>query len=324
MKVAILLLNYNGKKDTLECLSSLEALNYPSYDVIIADNGSTDGSIQAIKQAYPDITLLDNRENLGFAEGNNVLIRHALEKKFDAFFLLNNDTVVEPDLLDHLVLSAKKNKHAIFGPKIYLYSDRQTLDHLGGNWNDKKGAFDLIASREVDNQKRYETQFEVDYVCGCALFAPREVFEKVGLFDPRYFLFWEESDFCKRAKDLGIKSMVCPKSKVYHKVSASFSGGKAHTTYFWWRNRLLWIEKNLSPLKRKQVYQKVVTKEIIKLYRHSFFTSIQYALLGVFSKKSKQEKKEKLLRFKAAKAGIRDYAKRRFYNAPTWVFNKKS
>lgn len=324
MRVAILLLNFNGKNDTLECLSSLEHLTYKNFDVIVADNGSCDGSLDAIKEAHPKAILLDNQENLGFAEGNNVAIRYALEKGHEALFLLNNDTVVHPKILDELVSGSKKHPKALLGSKIYLYSQRDTFDHLGGKWNEETASFDLIAAREKEDNTTYEHFLEVDYICGCALFAKREVFEKVGLLDARFFLFWEESDFCTRAKEMGFELLVCPKAFVYHKVSASFTGGKPHTTYFWWRNRLLWLEKNIPPQRRKKIYQNVISKEIAKLYKHSFLKSLQLLLLRVSFSSAIQAKKAKLLEYKAAKAGIKDYSRRNFYNAPEWVYKKRS
>lgn len=324
MKVAIILLNFNGKKDTLECLSSLKNLTYKNHHVLVVDNGSSDNSVHEIKKNYPDITVLENEENLGFAEGNNVAIRYALEKGFDGIFLLNNDTVVKPDILDELVKGSKKHPKALLGTKIYLYSKRDTFDHLGGMWNEEKASFDLIAAREIDDNKTYEDFFPVDYICGCALFAKREVFKKVGLLDARFFLFWEESDFCMRAKECGYKNLICPKAKVYHKVSASFTGGKPHTTYFWWRNRLLWLEKNIPIARRRAIYKNTVTKEITKLYKHKFLKTLQCALLMLVHPPSYKKRKGKLLEYKAASAGISDYTKRRFYNAPSWVFKKRS
>lgn len=324
MKVAVVLLNFNGKNDTLECLSSLSKLTYKNHHVIIADNGSTDGSIEAFKENYPNVTILANNANLGFAEGNNVAIRFALEHGYDAIFLLNNDTVVEPNILNVLVDGSKKHPNALLGAKTYLYDQRDTYDHLGGNWNESKARFDLVAAKQLDDLKSYENFFPVDYICGCALFAKKEVFQKIGLLDARFFLYWEESDFCMRAKEAGFINLICPKTKVYHKVSASFTGGKPHTTYFWWRNRLLWLEKNIPSYRRKKIYKTIVTKEISRIYKHKALKSLQCALLLFLHPSSYRKKRAKLLEYKAATAGISDYIHRRFYNAPSWVYKKRS
>jgi GT2 family glycosyltransferase len=133
MKIAIVVLNWNGKQDTLACLATLSQLHYPHREVIVVDNGSTDGSVDAIRAQFPHDHLLENGENLGFAEGNNVGIRFALQRDADMVFLLNNDTVVAPDILDHFVAQfASSPDVGILGANICLFDQRETLDHLGG------------------------------------------------------------------------------------------------------------------------------------------------------------------------------------------------
>ena len=173
MRIAIILLNWNGKKDTLECLHSLTHLTYQHYKVIVADNGSTDDSIQSISSLYPDVILIDNKKNLGFAEGNNRAITYALNNHFDGLLLLNNDTIVDPSLLDAFVSTAQKHPKAILGAKVYLYSQRDTLDHFGGSWNPHKAHFDLVGHRQQEDHTSWEHPFEIDYICGCALFLQR-------------------------------------------------------------------------------------------------------------------------------------------------------
>jgi len=323
MHIAIILLNWNGKSDTLECLASLESLDYSCYEIILADNGSSDGSLEEISITYPHVTLIDNKINLGFAEGNNRAISYALTKGFDAIFLLNNDTVVDPHILQALSTWSQKNPNTIFGCRTYLYAQKTTLDHFGGTWNQQTAQFDLIGYRKEDASFPSSTPINLDYVCGCALFAPTSIFKKVGFFDPRFFLFWEESDFCFRAKKLGYNLMICHEAKLWHKVSASFTGGKPHTTYFWWRNRLLWIEKNLKWKEKCFVYFHSLLPEIFKLYRHYLVKSSTYYLLRLISSSFKQ-KQEKLSYYKAALCGVHHYLLRRFYQGPSWIFKKKT
>ncbi len=323
MHVAIILLNWNGKSDTLQCLESLQAITYRSYEIIVADNGSSDGCLESIARNYPHVTLIDNQKNLGFAEGNNRAITYALTKKFDSLFLLNNDTIVDPYILQALTTASTKNPDTIFGCRTYLYTQKTIFDHFGGVWNQQRAQFDLIGYRKHDEDFPLTQAIDLDYVCGCALFAPSAVFRKVGLFDPRFFLFWEESDFCFRAKKLGCKLMICQEAKLWHKVSASFTGGKPHTTYFWWRNRLLWIEKNLEWKEKLFVYFHSLLPEIFKLYRHYFIKSCTYYLLKPFSS-SFNNHQEKLSYYKAALCGVHHYLLRRFYQGPHWLFKKKS
>jgi GT2 family glycosyltransferase len=308
MKIFIVLLNWNGKNDTLDCLKSLEQVE-TEHQIIVVDNGSSDDSVTSIQEAYPTITLIETGENLGYAEGNNVGIRYALEKDADYIFILNNDTKVESDILTAFL----KNPDApIQGAKTHLMSDPSLLDHLGGNWNPHKGEFDLVGARE--KAEKWTASLTLDYVCGVALFVKAEVFKKIGLFEKRFFLFWEESDWCLRAKRAGYPASFCPQAKLYHKVSASFTGGKPHTTYFWWRNRLLWIERNCSPQEKRSLFFRILLPDIMHLVK-------LYVLKSLFSKKT-PERIKKIRCYRAALVGVKDYLTRRFGNGPSWIFQK--
>jgi len=245
--VSIIILNWNGKADTLECLASVHQINYPNYKIIVVDNGSSDDSVSAIRTSYPEITLIETGENLGFAEGNNVGIRYALESNTDYILLLNNDTCVDKDFLDHLVSEADKTNNAfVYGPSIFYADRKNTLWFAGARWNSEK----LIFGYPLQNSLAEDlpaAPFESDYICGAALFFHRSVAEQIGLLDDRFFLAWEESDWCFRAKKQGYKSLIIPNAKIWHKVSASFgSESSPLRLFFIARNRLLWIEKNLS------------------------------------------------------------------------------
>ena len=318
--IAIILLNWNGKNDSLECLASLKKLNYPHYKIILADNGSVDNSIQILSALHPEILLVDNKKNLGFAEGNNRAILIALEMNFDYIVLLNNDTTVDPFFLDaFLSLDAQHPRH-ILGGKICLYSQPDLLDHLGGTWDKSKAAFNLLGYRKKAHL--FLEDYLVDYVTGCCLFASREIFEKVGLLDARFFLYWEESDFCQRAKKLGFLSKVCSQAKIFHKVSASFIGGKPHTSYFYWRNRLLYTEKNLPLHELICAWLCIFIPSIFKLIRHYFLLHLQQIFTRLFKPGNKEKKQEQILIIKASLSGIKDYLLRRFYEGPSWIFKK--
>lgn len=322
-KIAIIILNWNGKRDTIACLHSVAAIDYPNRTTIVIDNGSTDGSADAIRSQFPDVTLIENTENLGFAEGNNVGIRFALKTDAELIFLLNNDTVVDPDLLNAFAQCFEEHPEAgILGAKICLFDQRDTLDHWGGMWNPKTGQFDLVGLRKKEDVEGLAGPKEIDYVCGAALMARRAVWEKVGLLEPRFFLIWEESDFCFRARSAGYATLTCPKARIYHKVSASFVG-KPHSTYFWWRNRLLWIERNCTKKERARLYWKVLLPDIAHLLKIRLLKTAQLCLRKKFRpNKDYRQQEEKLLKNKAAVQGILDYARRRFGNGPSWLFRK--
>ncbi|MDF1832965.1 MAG: glycosyltransferase [Porticoccaceae bacterium] len=246
-KVSLILLNWNGKDDTLACLKSVQDINYTNYDVVVVDNGSSDDSVNAIKQEFPDITLLETGANLGFAEGNNVGIRYALKQHPDFILLLNNDTVVETDFLDQLIsYAASKGNKGLFGPKINYFDQPDTLWWAGSKWNAEALEFEHTGINQRDSGA-YDQAREIDYVCGCALLIPTKIINEIGLMDPQYFLTYEETDWCYRAREAGYASYYVPQSRIYHKVSASFGGNNSPLQhYFYTRNKLRWARRHLS------------------------------------------------------------------------------
>jgi GT2 family glycosyltransferase len=319
-KVAIVLLNWNGKEDTLTCLASLEALSYPHFEVIIVDNGSTDDSATAL-QHFTRHVLIETGKNLGFAEGSNVGIKEALRRGADYVLLLNNDTVVDPDLIGQLLKTQESSPHVgIVGATIFLFDDRDTLDHLGGMWESQTATFRMVGSREKQKPEHIQ---ELDYVCGAALLVSKQVFDTIGFFDPRFFLIWEEADFCFRARRHGFKVLSSPSALIWHKVSASFVGGKPHSTYFWWRNRFLWIERNCPLSERMRLLGLVLLPEVAHLVKMRLLKTLQLLFAKAFtSHKDCVQKKRNLEQNRAALRGVIDYVLRRFGNAPAWVYKR--
>jgi len=314
MSTAILILNWNGKSDTLQCLASLQHL---PAEIVVIDNGSTDGSADAIRVSFPNTTVLETGANLGYAGGNNVGIEYALGKGHEFIFLLNNDTIVSPDILKAFHEEAALHPQVgIFGARACRFSDPSKLDHLGGIWNPKKAAFDLIGFGESAD---FTYAGELDYVCGCSIFIRRTVFKKIGLLEPKFFLFWEEADFCMRAKRAGFEIGVCNPAHLLHKVSASFQGGKPHTAYFWWRSRFLWLSRNLAPKARLKIYGAPLAREIGKLYKHILLKKLQLLL----SRTNQEQRKTKLLHYQAAIAGFHDYLWGKFGKGPSWIYTRR-
>lgn len=321
-KVFLIILNWNGKKDTLACLDSLSKIQHP---VIIVDNGSKDDSVIAIRQNYPQYHLIETGENLGFAEGNNVGIRYALDKGADYILLLNNDTIADPFMVQAFLDTMQSDsKIGILGAKTYLFDRRDTFDHFGGNWDAKTGQFNLVGLRQIDDGVSWETSQPIDYACGCALFIKRAVFEKIGLLEPKFFLVWEDADFCFRARKAGFSIQTCPQAKMWHKVSASFVGGKTHTSYFWWRNRLLWIERNCKLPEKLSLYLRIIIPDILHIYKLKHLKTLQLFLLRIFKPHADlTQRRQKLSQYKAILQGVKDYLLRKFGNGPTWIFQKK-
>jgi len=224
-RVAVIVLNWNGKDLTLDCLHSLAAVATPNVDLIVVDNASVDGSVEAIRKAFPGrVTVVENDDNLGFARGNNVGIRYALDRGAEFVLLLNNDTVVDPGLVDHMLRPFDTDPRVgIAGPKIYYYTPHDQIWFAGGEVFLARGTTRHIGIREPDHGQ-FDEPRDVDYVTGCALMARREVFEKVGMLDPSYVAYYEDTDFCMRARRAGYRVVYLPEGRVWHKISASTGG----------------------------------------------------------------------------------------------------
>lgn len=324
-KIAIIILNWNGLKDTIACIDSVSALDYPNFEIILVDNGSIDDTVRIIGERNPQVHCIALPRNLGFAGGNNVGIEYALKNGCELIVLLNNDTIIAPDLLHRFVEGFTKEPQAgILGARIYLFDAKDTLDHLGGIWMKKEAKMHLVGLREKDTLPLPEALIPLDYVCGACMIIKRSVFEAIGLLEPRYFLYWEENDFCLRAKRAGFLCFSSPHAHIWHKVSASIVGGRPHAIYFVWRGRLLWIERNYRSWERSGIYCRVILPAFFKLVKLKLLKSMQLCLYRLFRPHTDHSGREKkLLNYSAALAGIRDYMLRRFDQGPSWIYTKK-
>jgi GT2 family glycosyltransferase len=223
-RAAVIVLNWNGFADTRDCLHSLFRLSGPPPKIYVVDNGSTDGSVRRLREEFGErMVLIANPRNLLYAGGNNVGIRRALSDDCTHLFLLNNDTTVDGALLEVLMRTSAENGNAILCPKVY-YSDRPDVFwYAGGVLNLRRGRAAHRGIRETD-RGQYDRLEETDWATGCALFAPRRVFETVGLLDESFELYSEDLDYCLRARAAGIRILYVPEAKVWHKVSASLGG----------------------------------------------------------------------------------------------------
>lgn len=250
----IIIINWNRKDDTLECLESVKKINYRNYSTIVVDNGSSDGSQEVIKKNHPWAMFIEIGENLGFAEGNNVGIRVALADGAEYIFLLNNDAIIDPNALQSLIEFAETQPDiGIVGPKILFYGDPNRIWFAGGGLDIVRGATHR-GIRRIDNGE-YDDILETDYITGCALLIKSKVINKVGMLRPEYFLLFEETDWCVRAKEAGYKIYYVPNAKVWHKCSSSFGGALSPIyIYYYVRNNLLFIKLNIKGLKKIRAY----------------------------------------------------------------------
>ena len=241
--VAAIVLNYNGKDVTLEALSSLTGMDYPNYELVVVDNGSTDGSYEAIAESYPQVVQVRTEENLGPAGGANLGIRWALDRGFDYLMILNNDIEVEPSMLTALVAMAESREDiGVVGPKGYYYWDRERIWSAGGELRFAEAITSERGEGELD-RGQWDRAEEVDYVNGCVMLVKRECFEKVGLWDPVFHLAVEDADFCWRVKEAGWTCWYAPSARFWHMVSASTGGYKAPKTFQTARSTAIFIRR---------------------------------------------------------------------------------
>jgi hypothetical protein len=276
-RIAIILVNWNGWRDTVECLESLLLLEYPDFRIVVCDNGSSDDSLQEFRSwadrhklryigyqraeaeaggspaVDPLLTFISNDENLGFAGGNNVGLRYALARgDADYYWLLNNDTVVEPDALNHLVFRIQQQPDiGICGSTVLLYHDRKRIQALGGGhycrWIGLPWHYGFYSKwGKTINLKRAESR--MNYVEGASMLVSRRFLDEIGLLCEEYFLYFEEADWAIRAKDR-FDLAYAPGSIVYHKVGGSIGTSSnpakmSYTSdYFNIRNRLLFTRR---------------------------------------------------------------------------------
>jgi len=254
-KIYIIILNWNGLDDTLECLKSLGKIDYPNYKIVLVDNKSKNDEGQIIKQRYPEIHLIQNKKNEGFSEGNNIGIRYALKKGADYILYLNNDTVVSPDFLSILVdYSQKHEKAGVVGPKM-LYYDSDKIWFNGGMVYWWLGFSRHLERLKQNAQSKITSPLEVDYITSCCCLVKKEVFEKIGLLDSSFFIYYDEVDWCFKASKAGYKNVVIPAAVIRHKVSSAsgVEGSQAITpfqAYFQARNAIVFGRRNFSGFKK--------------------------------------------------------------------------
>lgn len=248
-KVAIIILNYNGLVDTLACLESLEQLEYSNYETVLVDNGSSDGSVVAVRRAYPRVMIMETGENLGYAAGNNVGLQYMLASDAAYALLLNNDTVVAPNFLAQLVDTAQTDPLiGVAGPTIYYFDQPDTIWSVGGAIDWDRGQTGMLGLDQPDTGQFGQDPRPVDFVTGCALLVKRQVLEEAGLLDARFFMYFEETEWCTRIRRAGYHIIHVPSSKIWHKIKPGQQHRSPRVHYYMTRNRLLFLRAARAPL----------------------------------------------------------------------------
>jgi GT2 family glycosyltransferase len=245
-KVFVIILNFNSFKDTKECLESIKNIDYDNYEIIVVDNCSEDQSYTKLKEEFPEYTMLKTHKNNGYAEGNNLGIKYALDKGSDYICVLNNDVVVETNFLSKVIDVMEKEKNiGIAGPCICNYNEKNVIQAMGANINLYTGLTQGKFKGTKYEEKEKENIF-VDYLGGACFVAKSEVFHKIGLIPENYFLFFEETEFCLKATRAGYKLLCVYDSRIYHKGSSTISKYSGLSYYFLNRNRVIFIRRNAN------------------------------------------------------------------------------
>jgi GT2 family glycosyltransferase len=244
--VYVVTLTWNQKEDTLSCLDSLVQMRYPHIQLLLVDNGSVDGTVEAVRKRFPDVEIIVNPSNLGFAGGFNVGMRHALAQGADFVFIINNDTFVEPNILDELLAYAAPPDVGMLAPKIFYADDPNRIWSLGG----KRHPLTLEMTAKADGQMddgQWDRVLEQDYLVGCALLVKRQLLEEVGLFDTGYRpIYYEDVDYSLRARQAGYRLLLVPTAHMWHKVSASGGGsGSPRERYLMALNSVRFFRKHV-------------------------------------------------------------------------------
>lgn len=246
-RVVTVILNTNRRDDTCALLASLEKMTYQNHRVIVLDNASTDGSVPAIRSAYPTVQIIALEKNLGYAGNNNVGIKAALAQHAEWVFVLNEDTILAPDCLTQLIRVGQDNAQTgIVGPMVYHHNEPDIIQSAGGKMGRDWRAWH-VAQNEFD-QGLFSLAREVDWISGCAILVRRELIEQVGMLDERFFYYWEETEWCLRARKSGWRIMHVPQAKLWHKGVQRDYHPSPSVTYYATRNRFLVLAKHHAPI----------------------------------------------------------------------------
>jgi len=257
-KIFVIVLNFNGKATLNDCLTSVFTSDYPNFEIVLVDNNSKDGSFEQAKLNFSRSHFIKNSENVGFSKGNNVGIRYALEKFADYIFLLNNDATIERNTLSLLMATANNNPAAgIISPTI-LSGDKKQVWFAGGKiqWSKMK----TIHLTELATK----LPFSSEYLSGCAMLIKKEVFKKIGLFNERFFLYYEDADFSLRTKKAGFDLLIDPSARIHHFEQSSSNASK---NYWLVLSALIFFQTHASRQLKLWFFVHVLLRKIKNFYK---------------------------------------------------------
>jgi GT2 family glycosyltransferase len=270
--VSVIVLNYNGGSFLVNCIKSIVATDYENFEVIVVDNGSSDGSIEIVEASVSDqrFRVIRNNKNVGYARGNNIGVKSS---KGDYVVFLNNDIVVTPFWLKDITKVMEENINiGASQPKLLKYHERTRIDNVGGTIDYCGFPYGEVSG--VKDQGQFDSLKEIFVAVGSALIIKRKVLEQIGLFDPDYFAFYDENDLCWRVWLKGYKILLIPTSVVYHIGSASYrkvsAGISARAAFHATKNQLSTLIKNYSLRNLLLYFSTAVLLRVAKIIMHIY------------------------------------------------------
>jgi len=248
--VFAVVVNWNSRTNLLECLDSLEKVDYPrsNLEILVVDNGSTDGSKRGLDREHPRVTLLENRDNLGYVKAANRGIEFALARGADYVWILNNDVVVDRDSLSNMVDAGESQESiGVIGPVVYKYFDPENAENCGYRVDFWTGRLKKLRFGKDVFSSRARHLEDVESNMGCSNLVKSKVFERIGLLNPAYEIYFEETDFNVRARRDGFRVVVVREARVWHKVAATMNNFIFRRAYLLLRNLLVFQYLNARP-----------------------------------------------------------------------------
>jgi len=281
-KISIIIIHFFGIDYIIDCLGSVFKSDYPNFEVIVVFNGNKDSSYEIIKQKFPQVISVLNKKNLGFAKANNQGIK---KSSGEVVFLLNDDIIIHPKLISVLVKELMSSADiGIVGPKIYYRDEPEKIWFAGGmiNWV-KQETYHL--GRNVNDKNWQDNEKKVDFISGCALMIKKEIINKIGLLDEKFFAFYEDADWCQKAKKAGYKIIYVPFGGVWHHKSATagkiFFGREKEKNYLWLALNYFWrdLQKEFRRHKNKFIF---FNRYLPKRLKFVFFIKFIFILTPIF------------------------------------------
>lgn len=280
-RVAVIILHWKQLAQTTRCLRALETSSYAPHLVIVIDNHSADGSLETLQGTFPTVTYLPLDANYGFANAMNIGMRHALEAGIDYLLLLNNDALVPPDMLGELVSAVEQDPQlGILSPKIVWEDHPDVLAGLG--FRRRPYSFDLVGWNERDPGPLNGRPVELDVVFGCAMLLRGVMLLKVGLFDERFFFYYEDADLCTRAAQAGYRSAYLPTARVVHTGSFSLRELGGRRELYLGRYRQLFFRKHLEG-RARWIYLLHESLDVVRMLAIYLCHGMPRAALGYLS-----------------------------------------